>query len=282
MKNSIYFDEKKIRKQRLIFKFKIYSGLTIFFLLIIGACYLVIYSPIFQIKNIEIVGSYNFDEKNKLVQELKLFFINQSNFFLVLGPNNILIWKEDVDQFKKNNPQVAELVISKNYLNRKIKIEIKEREKYGVWCIARNNIEKSLYEPALSQYEPICRWFDRSGILFADAPFVEGALINKVSDFTGRNLIIGDKILEQRFLFNLLKIFEILEKMNLGTGFLKLENLRFQEIIFNHPVGFRIYFSLRIDPIFTLAVIQHLREIGLEEINYIDFRTKNRAYYKIR
>ncbi|HDH31637.1 MAG TPA: hypothetical protein ENH26_02590, partial [Candidatus Wolfebacteria bacterium] len=88
MKNGIYFDEKKSRKRRMIFKLKIYGSLTVFFLLVVGICYLIIYSPFFQLKNIEIVGNRDF-EKSELIQELKLFFISQSKLASILGPNNI-------------------------------------------------------------------------------------------------------------------------------------------------------------------------------------------------
>lgn len=263
MKDGIYFDEKKSRKRQVIFKLKIYGGLFAFLLLIIGFSYLAVYSPIFQLKNIELVGNRDF-KADELVQELKTFFINQSKLASILGPNNILIWKKDVSQFKKSNPKIADLIITKDYPNRKIKIEIKEREKFGIWCITTNS----------------CSWFDRNGIIFAEAPFVEGALINKVSDFTNRQLVIGDKVFEQRFLGNLLKIFKVLEESDLGTGFLKLENLDFQEIIFSHPLGFKIYFSLRIDPGFTLAGIRSVKETRLDKIDYIDFRVENRVYYK--
>ncbi|HDH31513.1 MAG TPA: FtsQ-type POTRA domain-containing protein [Candidatus Wolfebacteria bacterium] len=284
---EIYLDDKQLRRKLLVFKLKIYSSITVFFLLVVGICYLIIYSPFFQLKNIEIVGNRDF-EKSELIQELKLFFISQSKLASILGPNNILIWKEDIDQFKKSNPLIADLVISKDYPNRKIKIEVKERKKFGIWCTAQTNTDYMLintdssHKSVFGQYESACRWFDKDGILFAEAPFVEGALINKVSDFTGRQLVIGDMILEQRFFDNLLKIFEVLEKSGLGRGFLKLENLNFQEIVSDSPIGFKIYFSLRINPEFSLAGIKSVKEVGLEKVDYIDFRVENRVYYKIK
>ncbi len=249
-------------------KIKIYGGLTIFFLLIIGAGYLVVYSSVFQITRIDV--DINADLRGfetQIIEDLKILFTNQSKISSFLGPDNILIWEsgDDIEQFKKNNPLIAYLVISKDYIERKIKIEVKGREKYGVWCKSAINY---------------CWWFDKSGIIFAEAPMVEGALINKVNDSTGRDLKIGDTIIEQRFLDNLLKIFAVLEETNLGKGFLNLENLSLQEIIFNSPLGFKIYFSLRFDPRFSLAGIKSIKEIGLEKMDYIDFRVENRVYYK--
>lgn len=245
-------------------KIKIYGGLAVFFLLIIGAGYLVVYSPLFHITRINADGTQI--NANDLIENLKEFLKSQSKIAGFLSSENILIWKQEkISEFLKNYPQIAELNIEKDYFERTIKIDIKEREKYGIWC-----------QSAVSN----CFWFDKKGIIFAEAPMVEGALINKVEDLTGRDLKIGDTIIEQRFLDNLLKIFAVLDETNLGKGFLNLENLSLQEIIFESPDRFKIYFSLRFDPAFSVAGIKSLRETGLEKMNYIDFRVENRVYYK--
>ncbi|MBI5079417.1 hypothetical protein HZB06_01970, partial [Candidatus Wolfebacteria bacterium] len=162
-------------------------------------------------------------------------------------------------------PQIAELKIEKYYFNRLIKISVKEREKFGIWC-----------------QETRCWWFDKNGVIFLEAPSMEGGLINKINDFSGRPLELGDKILEEKFLSNLLKIFEIIEKSDLKIKSLRLEDIALQEVIADLPPLPKIYFSLRIDPSFTLAALEAMKKNGLGKIEYIDLRTENRAYYKIK
>ncbi len=263
--DGIYFDEKRERKRRLILKLKIYGGLASFFVLAIGGYYLAVYSSVFQITRINVDNArINADSSEQIINDLKVYLANQSKIASFLGSGNILIWKKDVSQFKRDNLLIADITIEKDYFNREVKIEIKEREKFGILC------------------GNACFWFDKSGVLFAEAPMVDGALINKVSDFTGRNLEIGSQVFEKKFMDNLLKIFAVLKETDLGTGFLELENLGLQEIIFNSPLGLKIYFSLRIDPAFSLAGIQSIKEVGLEKIDYVDFRVNNRVYYKLK
>lgn len=260
MRSEIYFNERQQKRRRQILKLKIYGGITAFFILIIGVGYLIVYSPLFRIKNISILRT---SDVQKLEKNLKVFFANQSKIDKFLGANNILIWKQEkIGEFLKNEPQIAELTIEKDYFKRLIKIEAKEREKFGIWCA--NN----------------CFWFDKNGVVFLESPSTEGSLINKIDDFSDRSLNLGDKILEEKFLSNLIKIFEILEKSGLKIKSLKLEDIALQEIITDSSP--KIYFSLRIESGFALAALQSLKNIGFENMDYIDLRVENRAYYKIK
>ncbi len=250
---------------------KIYGALSVFFILTIGIGYLIVYSSVFRITRIEADGTQiNADE---IINNLKVFFAEQSKIFKFLGSENILIWKrEKISEFLKNYPQIGELTIEKDYFKRLIKISVKEKEKFGIWC----------FRPFMNINTGDCFWFDKSGALFAKAPSMEGNLINKIDDFSVRPLKIGDKILEEKNLSNLLKILEIIEKSDLKIKSLKLEDIALQEIIADSPAMPKIYFSLRIDPIFVPAALESIKKIGLEKMEYIDLRIENRAYYKMK
>ncbi len=263
---EFYLDERQRKKRRRLMRLKIYGGVAVFLLLIIGALYVIIYSPLFQITRIDLpVRQAGADsdaiDAGRLIQDLKTFFVSQSKIASFLGSDNILIWDiKKTDQFPKNS-EIANLTIEKDYFERTIKINIKVRERFGIWCAQAS-----------------CSWFDKNGVIFSSAPLVEGNLINKVDDFSGRHLKTGDLVLEERFIPNLIEIFDVLEKSDLGTKSLKLERLELQEILTeSSPI---IYFSLRIDPGFALAVFKSLEADTLDKIEYIDLRVENRAYYK--
>lgn len=266
MKGGIYFDEKLERRRKLMLKIKIYAGLAAFFVLLIGAGYLIVYSSLFRITRININNTQI--DADKIVENLKNFFTNQSKIAKFLGPDNSLIWKsEKIGEFLKNYPQIAELKIEKDYFKREIKIGVLERERFGIWCQLTTNG---------------CWWFDKNGVVFSEALRAEGQLINKVDDFSGRSLNFGEPILEEKFLSNLIKIFEILEKSDLKIKSLKLENLELQEVVSDSPLMPKIYFSLRINPEFVVAALESIKKIGFEKIEYIDLRVENRAYYKFK
>ena len=121
-------------------------------------------------------------------------------------------------------------------------------------------------------------------MVFEHAPKTEGEMIYKVDDFSERRLIIGNKIIKEDLLANLLKIFNILEQSGLNVRTLQIKDLSLQEATVE-PVNIlmpKIYFSLRFDPAFAMPAIQAIKEYGLNKIEYVDFRVENRAYYKIK
>ncbi len=284
MRSDFYLDERQRKKRRRILKLKIYGGVFLFFMLAIGAACLIAYSPLFKLRQINITW-INADEKqldtNKIIEEFKNFFVGQSKIASFLGPDNILIWdNEKLAEFKRN-PRIAEITIEKDYFKRQIKINIKERKRFGIWCpssLEQCNVD-ALANATCSKGEG-CFWFDKNGVIFSEAPIVEGNLIYKIDDFSGRSLKLGEPVLAEKFFLNLLKIFDILEKSDLGIKSLKLERFELQEIATESSP--KIYFSLRIDPNFGLSTIESLKKTGLNRIEYIDLRVENRAYYKMK
>ncbi len=309
---EFYLDEKGRRKRRRILKLKIYGSLAIFLLLVGGAAYSVVYTPVFKVKNIKfettsagvpefftaqaIESAANFKNDDvlneKLISDFKSFFIKHSKINSFLGGDNIFVWDEKLipdDFLLKNYPQLADVKIEKDYIERSVKISLTKREKLGVWCKMDKIQESAATSTASSTVSnevasPDCFWFDKEGVTFAQAPAAEGNLIYKVNDFSGRPLQSGNNVLEKKFLTNLIKIFEVLEKANLKVRSLRLENLALQEIIVEPVTDFspKIYFSLKADPIFGLSTLTSFKNIDLVKIDYIDLRVPNRAYYKLK
>ena len=285
--------EQEKRRQPSNSKLKIGILAAVFLILIAGAVYLIVYSPVFQIKAVEVSGNKEL-ESDKIVETAKNI-LQQSKFASILKTGNILIWKTNADFYEKIKseiPVIFEISIKKDYMNRKVSINIKERKKFGIWCQINQqpttnnqqqiiNNESSTTEAS----EPItsnCYWFDQTGIIFVGAPTVEGHLINKVDDFSGRALKLGEPVLGGKFFVNLVKIFDVLEKSGLKIKSLQLRDMALQEVITDPSAVLvpEIYFSLRIDQKFALPAIESMKKIGLSKISYIDLRVENRVYYK--
>lgn len=272
----MYLDDKEIKKQKIIFKLKLYGILVVFLFLLTGAGYLTAYSSFFKINNVTLIDAENKQANaNEVIEDLKNSFNKQSKLTSFLGAENILIWRNKPNEiFFKEHPKIIDLTIKKNYLERKIEINIDERVKLGVWCETSTNNQELITNN--------CFWFDENGVIFEEAPMVEGEMIYKITDFSNRELAFGDRVLDENLFNNLILIFKTLERAGLNLKTLRLENLSAQEIIAESPLVPKIYFSLRFDPDFSLSVFENLKKINLEKVEYLDLRIKNRAYYKLK
>ncbi len=292
-------------RQKFFRKLALFGAFSAFLIFIAAAVYVVCYSSFFQIKKVEVSG-FQSGSSEELVDNLKKFSASQSKIASFLGANNILIWKTDLESFSKEYPQFEILRIRKNYLSRQVNIEVKEREKFGVWCqIADNQLNsqenldtivkqsliaeqssttgQSLQQGTAGQATNNCFWFDKNGIVFSEAPTVEGELLNKVNEFSGRILKLGDRALPENLASNLIKIFRIIETAGLNAKTINLEDLSLEEVYVSSISDPKIFFNLRINPEFALSAISALKNSGKwNKIIYLDFRVENRAYYKFK
>jgi len=286
----INFDKKHKREDKKFLKYKIIAAVAGFLILLAGVFYLLVYSPLLRITQINMdtnaLARQSLGDGGDLINNLKSFFVNQSKLTKFLGSDNILVWNiGKLGEFEKG-PEIAEINLKKDYIERTINISVKLRERFGVWCEKGQQTitNATSAEQQTDNTTTSCWWFDKNGVLFAVAPEIEGNAINKIDDFSGRDLKLGDSILGENLTPNLIKIFNVLENSGLGIKALKLGSLVLQEIVFEQPQTSlpKIYFSLRFDPEFVLPAIENLKKTGLEKIIYVDFRVENRVYYKLK
>ncbi|MEK7636032.1 MAG: hypothetical protein AAB405_02995 [Patescibacteria group bacterium] len=261
-----YINEKQQKRKKLIFKIKIYSSFILLSFIIIGIAYVIIYSPLFRIKNINKgVLKGDIQDYDKIISDLELFFVTRSKITSILGTDNILIWENKTDDFLKHQSIINNLTIKKDYLNRTININIDSRQKFGVFC---SSIE--------------CWWFDKEGIILKKAPKIEGEIIYKINDLSEKKLEIGEIVLTKKLFDNAIKIFKASAEVGLNIKTLNIDNFTLQEAYIESASIPRIYFSLRFAPNFNTTIFQNLKEIGLQKIEYIDLRVENRVYYKLK
>lgn len=165
-----------------------------------------------------------------------------------------------------SNPLVASFSAEKDYISRILSVKVEERTLYAIWCV----------KPGENQE---CFWFDKTGMLIASAPATEGVLIKGVYDLSGRKLAEGDYVLDEAFRANLFKIFSVIDAAGVAVIGFQLESPQKQELAAFAESGAKIFFSLRLDPRFALEPLKSLKE-KLSTLEYIDFRSENRVFYK--
>jgi len=261
--NEIYISQDIKKKNEILKKIKFFSGILILCTIIILICYLIIYSPVFSIEKINITNNERVNN-DEVLNFIKSNIFSNSIFKKVLGFQNILIWPN----YLKNNsnllPEIKEVSIKKDYFHKNIEIKVLERKLYGMWC-----------------KENECLWFDEAGYLFNKSPLSEGALILKVFDYSERKLGIGNFVLPQNLMSNLIQVFDVLQKAQINFYSAELKNLENEEIAIKTQDGPTIYFSLNFPPpdiSFIKKKIEEKRDFN--SLKYLDLRIENKVFYK--
>ncbi len=260
MKSYQRVPRQNFKKQQ-VFHIKLYFLLLIIILFIVGLVYAIFYSSIFKIKTIEIQNN------NRLSKEVVLSYIKPlifktkiSNF---LGANNILAWPQGKINF--DQIPISQIIIDKQWLKKSISVKVTERERFAIWCVL--NDQK-------------CYWIDKNGIVFDEAPVTEGGLLNTISDLSENQLTFGKKVIDERFINNLIYILDNFPKTKLLVKKIYF-NRDLEELNIETYDGFYILFSLRFNPVFNIQALQNLiSKENLKNIEYFDLRVEKKIYFK--
>lgn len=261
----------------------------IFFLLFVaGVAFAIKQSDLLAVRAVEFVGvpaAYG----ERVQRDLEDFFLTHSLPFRILGAGHMLAWNSDPAEFIAAHPQFKLLRVEKDYARRTIRIIIDGREKFGVWCRAGesgvpfvdSDASSTVAHAGVGAHGDACYWFDRDGMLFAEAPQVQSELFNRIQDFTGRTLGLRDKILSERLFANLTSVFTLLESTQINTKTIVIRDLALEEVEVDSVSDPLIYLSLHISPEFAVSAIDAIKKSGdWKRVDYVDLRAENRAYYR--
>ncbi len=257
------------------------------YILCASIVWLFIYSPVFRITQVEIVGT-------KTVSDLEIQDLLKSRIILgawwkpLLGMRNILDWPSTFSSLDLVlDPSIKGIQIAKNYFRRKVVVTVTERAANGIWCYEGGNTNANIIGGDtvsffdLQSASPSCWWFDDEGIVFERSPASSGGIIAAVSDFSQPGRGLYSKVLPDIFLPNMLSIFSALKASGLGISGIILRDISLQEIEVHTAEGPRLYMSLRFPADNIAAVLKTLsRRSGFKNIQYIDFRVEDKVYYK--
>ncbi|EKE18957.1 MAG: hypothetical protein ACD_9C00187G0005 [uncultured bacterium] len=235
--------------------------------------YVLFFSSYLQVTNIEIAG----------VQELKIEDLNQkikaslNGKYLGFIPRNnfLFITQRSVENVLKNDfKKIRNVTVTKKFPD-SVNINIDERKALMVWC----GKEK-------------CYLMDESGTPYSEADFnspefAQNHLL-KINDFSGREIVIGEKIVDSVYEKYVLDAKDALGKTGFeANGEYSTPSRMAEEIRIKTIQGPELYFSTQF-PLETalnalIAVIK--KEITHEkqgEIEYIDLRNEGKVFYKFK
>lgn len=229
-------------------------------LLIVAFIYILLFSPVFKIRAFNVSGK-EFHTDEEIILMVNPLVLN-TKFKIFLGPGNLMAWNISRPDISKT--ALAEAVIDRDWIRQSVNIKVRERERLAIWC------------DAISE----CDWIDDGGMATEKAPQTEGSLIIAIYDNSATRIIRGARVLEDRFIGNLISIIKAIAAMKLPIEKITYD-ARLQEIQVKNYSGPDLFFSIRFDPAQNIASLRTLKEkVDLNKIAYIDLRVENRLYYK--
>ncbi len=257
-----YFRQHQNQKRRQHLRIKLYTAIGGAALLLIFLAYTLLYSPVFKIRSFTISGKENHSDQEVLKVIESLVF--NTWFRNLLGMHNLIAWGTLHPDISKT--AFIEATVERNWLKQEIQIRVKERERLAIWCSANNT----------------CNWIDDNGMAFEEAPQTEGSLILTVQDSGTNHIIAGSRVLEDRFISNLVAMLKEIKTLRLSIKNISYDS-RLQEIHAETYGGTKLLFSVRFDSSSNIASFRVLQgKTDINKLAYVDMRVENRIYYKSR
>jgi len=256
----------RIRKKKPFFKHKSFWIFCFCLLLLAGLFYLLFFSRLFQVKEIEILGSHKVEDQRLLelinpLIEKKLVFGNRT---LLETKSIFLVKSKELKNIILENLAEIDEVSPRKKFPHSLVLGIKERESSVIVCFS----------------EERCFETDKKGVVFKESDKKQGLVVYLEE---GGDISFGERIIEPRDLEFILQIDGNLSsdpRIEIKKLFLFKKRLNVET-----EEGFEVYFDLGKNPadqLFNLDLVlkEEMSEEKLKALEYIDLRFGSKVFYK--
>jgi cell division protein FtsQ len=280
IKTKIY----KLKKpKKSIIKKPIFWIIFFLFVAIIFIFYFFVFSSIFQVKNIEISGNEKVQSNdiqdfisNNISQKIisiKIWSLESKSIFLI---NYKKLNKEILDNF----PAIESIKIGKK-LPQTITVEITDRITFGAFC---DYFASADANGGLPPDKEECFLIDQNGIIFESLPQVSENMIIVRNPLDIKQVLVGENVIAENIIGIISKI-----DNNLRNNL----QINIKEAAVSSPLrlnittneNWEIYFDLDSDidmqiTKMNLLLSGEILTDARKNLQYIDLRFKDKAYYK--
>lgn len=268
-KNKVlgHYGRPRVNQKSFRISFRILWKIFLFSLPLVilgGIAYFVFVHNYFEIKNINISGLTTVSE-NEFRKEISKIFTSRK--WVVGKLSNYFLFPQDFAKAAIEGafPKIGEVVIEKIYPEI-VNISVVERSAIGVWCRTDN-----------------CFYFDKTGVIFEEAPKSFGGLMITVEDRRDREVKSGSKVLEEERIV----LFE--QAKNLFSKNFPFAPVAFivtskDEIEILTSENWRILLDKKAHLEYQFSNLKYVLDeqikIRRRELDYVDLRLGNKIYYK--
>lgn len=267
---SVYdhLKQKKARKQK---KRRLLYG-SFFMSIFIGISYFLFFSGYCDIRGITISGAEKIQEDAvravvaNMFKERSLFFFSDKNFLIFPAD-------EAARAVKEKFPVIDNIDVGRKIWGAKIVIDIVEREPAGIVCGKKE--------------QDACMYLDGGGVVFAVAPRIVGASVLRIEE---ESLFAITGFPTQRYAVEAMDFITRMKRDVREKAGITIETFVFLneygDVEARTQEGFTIWFSIKQDAELQAQILKNLLAAEIKEqapnLEYIDLRVENRAYYKLK
>ncbi|MAF20820.1 MAG: hypothetical protein CMI55_04015 [Parcubacteria group bacterium] len=268
MRHKYKKKKKKSSLRRIIFR-------GLFFCILVGLAYFLIWSPFFWVKEIEVNQAQFSSQSIEIVQDIlnQRFWklIPQKSIFLVSADK---IRTEILDRF----PEIKQVAVIKK-IPRRLEVIIDKREKIGIWCqiewldLATSTGQILNRERKINQ----CFQIDNQGVIFKESPLISGSMILNIYS-QDQSVQIRDEVISSEIVD-----FVIAVNKGLSLRIDDFELISIEDLKAKTSAGWHIYFNPSYSADAQIKALEAVLESEIQDPNsleYIDLRIENRVYYK--
>lgn len=269
MEIDAYLSEKNKRRKKKRAIGRIVLVFIALYAVLTAAGWTILRAPVFAARNIVVRGN-DAVASGDVVALLQSSALRDHNFIKsVLTFRNMFVWPSGLSaRDLAFAPELAAVSVRKDYWSHTVTADVTERKPFAIWCAMPSGDQK-------------CYWFDDTGIIFKKAFDTQGSLVLAIHDYSQSDLGLGKPVLPDLFVGNLISIVNVLKAGGIDAKEVALKDIGLQEIDVTTYDGPDLYFSLRFPADNDLAVLQSLMaKPTFKDLQYVDFRVENRAYYK--
>jgi len=271
--NYVYTRTKKKQKKialKILYIFLILLALGALF-------YFFFISSYFDIKYVNISGNETVSKNNinNIYEELS----SGDSYFL--KNKNTFVFKASAlaNDIKNKFKRVQDVRVSRLF-PASLNITIKEYSPFGVSCV-----DISKREGVSDYIKTGCFYFNEEGIVFDQAPDLEGNIFIFVKDsnVSGENL--PQSLYSKDDVYFMYQFKDAMSKYGLPLEYFALDD-KFHDVEALTKEGFKVFLTMDLDPkeeaLSLYQILNNEVKDRMAELDYVDLRIQNRAYYKFK